>query len=82
MDGYALPRIALKLLPQNAKSELLKGILRYGQVLLLTGDRAKALKAYGYGLKSLGSDNPRRKVRQYPAVESSLPLGMMCTEMI
>ncbi|PYI36756.1 RNI-like protein [Aspergillus indologenus CBS 114.80] len=39
-----------------------RGILRYGQVLLLTGDRAKALKAYGYGLKSLSSDNPRRKL--------------------
>ncbi|PYH49672.1 Leucine Rich Repeat domain protein [Aspergillus saccharolyticus JOP 1030-1] len=39
-----------------------RGILRYGQVLLLTGDRVKALKAYGYGLKTLSSDNPRRKL--------------------
>ncbi|RAL12995.1 Leucine Rich Repeat domain protein [Aspergillus homomorphus CBS 101889] len=38
-----------------------RGILRYGQVLLLTGDRVKALKAYGYGLKTLPNDNPRRK---------------------
>ncbi|GLA69409.1 hypothetical protein AtubIFM55763_009361 [Aspergillus tubingensis] len=39
-----------------------RGVLRYGQTLLLTGDRAKALKAYGYGLKTLPEDHPRRKM--------------------
>ncbi|PWY79233.1 F-box domain protein [Aspergillus heteromorphus CBS 117.55] len=39
-----------------------RGVLRYGQVLLLKGDRDKALKAYGYGLKTLPPDHPRRKI--------------------
>ncbi|RAK99362.1 Leucine Rich Repeat domain protein [Aspergillus ibericus CBS 121593] len=38
-----------------------RGVLRYGQTLLLTGDFKRAQKAYGWGLKKLPMENPRRK---------------------
>ncbi|PYI08146.1 F-box domain protein [Aspergillus sclerotiicarbonarius CBS 121057] len=38
-----------------------RGILRYGQTLLLTGDFKRAQKTYGWGLNKLPAENPRRK---------------------
>ncbi|PWY94026.1 F-box domain protein [Aspergillus sclerotioniger CBS 115572] len=38
-----------------------RGVLRYGQTLLLTGDYKRAQKAYGWGLNKLPMENPRRK---------------------
>ncbi|PYH97510.1 F-box domain protein [Aspergillus ellipticus CBS 707.79] len=66
-----------------------RGVLRYGQVLLLNGDRDKALKAYGYGLKTLPANHPRRKlvlqmyckVKERASIKRLDPFGILPVEL-